>query len=154
MKNSDLIPRDKHDLERVEALIKAGPQAALPILESLLGCIQDINWPIAPPIADFLVRVGPPLTPHLKKVLASGDDMWIYWVLKNIVAFLPKDQLQELSRPLEELATTAENDMIAIEIGVGAGIWAKDRLKVMVARKIVAYEIFLVDLKKIQAGLN
>ena len=78
---SSLIPRHKSDFERLDALIAAGPEAAIPILDKLLLGLQDINWPIAGPLARFLVTVGEPLLPHIKNILLSGDDMWIYWVL-------------------------------------------------------------------------
>ena len=41
--SADLLPKNKHDFERLNALIAAGPKAAEPHLESLLTWLQDIN---------------------------------------------------------------------------------------------------------------
>lgn len=73
MSISDLYPRNKHDHERVLAVIAAGPKAAEPMLEVLFMWLQDINYPIAMPIADFLITIGDPLIPHIKKILLSND---------------------------------------------------------------------------------
>lgn len=146
----NLVPRDKHDIERVNALVAAGPLAAIPVLDELLSCLQDINWPIAPPIADLLVLVGDPLIPHLKKVLRSGDDMWIYWVLNYVVARIPDSMVKELRPELDLLTNIAENDMLAIRIGVEAQIWPKEFLDKMIVLKMAVYQEFINELKGLQ----
>lgn len=153
MEAQKFLPRNKHDFEKLNVLIAAGPDAAIPILGELLTWLQDINWPIAIPLADFLVTVGEPLLPHLKKVLLSHDDMWVYWVLQAVVAKLPKDLVRHLEPELRSLATVAENDHIALRVGGAAGIWDNTALRRMLANKISAYEEFLLELKAMEAGL-
>lgn len=148
-----LVPRNKHDFERLNALIAAGPGAAVPILDKLLAGLQDINWPIASPLAEFLVTVGEPLLPHLKRVLVSHDDMWVYWVLQTVVARLPDDLVRQLKPELDSLALVAENDHLALCVGSAAGVWDTATLQRMLANRISAYERFLLELKAIEAEL-
>lgn len=148
------VPRNKHDFERLNALVAAGPSAAVPFLDELLHWLQDINWPIAPPLADFLITVGEPLLPHLRKVLKSHDDMWIYWVLRYVVARLPPHLVRELREEIVALVGVAENDHVAFCVGSAAGVWDDQELRYMLANRIVAYEEYVRDLKAIQAKLG
>jgi hypothetical protein len=153
MDTLELVPRNKHDLERVNSLIAVGPEAAVPILEELLVWLQDINWPVARPLAQFLVSVGDPLLPHLRKILSSQDEMWIYWVLQYVVAMLPPRIVRELANELYSLATASENDHVAFCVGSAASVWDDAKLRHLLANKIRAYEEFLSELRAIQAAL-
>ena len=148
----NLCPRNNHDHERVKAVIAAGPVAAEPILEVLLGWLQDINYPIAIPIADFLVTVGNPLIPHIKKILRSGDEMWIYWVLQYVVERLSPEHIHTFKAELNQLALAgmSENGVVAIRIGASAGIWDQKTLIWMLDNDIRACEEFLLELKALK----
>jgi hypothetical protein len=151
---ADLIPRNKHDFERLNALIAAGPEAAVPHLEVLLTWIQDINWPIAAPLAEFLVTVGEPLVPHLKKILSSNDEMWIYWVLQFVVAKLPPELIKNFDWQLHNLATASENDFVATKIAASAALWDRPQLMRIIENKIRAYESFVAELKELRKSLE
>ena len=146
----NLIPRNKHDQERVRAVIAAGPKAAEPILEGLFLWLQDMNDPIAMPIADFLITVGDPLIPHIKKILRSNDDMWIYWVLQYVVERLSPEHIHALKPELNQLVNVAENDIVATRIGASAEIWEQETLSRILDSKIRAYEEFLLELKALK----
>lgn len=153
MDASQYIPRDKCDLERVDALIAAGPEAALPILDRLLPWLQDINWPVAGRLAHFLASVGEPLIPHLRPILRSDDDMWIYWILQDLVAHLPPSLIRQLEPELVRLADQAENDHVAFCLLAEAGIWEPAKLKRQLALRISAHEGFLDELRELEASL-
>ncbi len=153
MASRDLVPRNKSDFERLQALIAAGPEAVEPILDSLLYWLQDIDWPIALPLADFLVTVGKPLIPHINKILRSNDDMWIYWVLQHVVAKLPPELIASLESQLYALATRAENDIVAIRIAASSGIWDRKLLVSLIDNQISAHGDYVVELKKLQNGI-
>lgn len=154
METSQLVPRNKHDFERLGALVAAGPAAATPILGELLTWLQDINWPIANPLADYLVTIGEPLIPHLKAILLSHDDWWVYWVLQSIVARLSPSLVQQLEPELKSLVFMCENDHVALRTGAEAGVWDDTTLRRMLAKKIATYEECLSELKAIQGGLS
>jgi len=98
------LPRDKHDCERVEALVAFGYPAVAPVVSAMLEWCVDGNWPVARVLEPFLASVGLPLVPEIRTVLASGDEGWIYFVLSGIVA--PSRALAEALRPeLQRLCT-------------------------------------------------
>ena len=43
----ELLPRGKHDFERVDLLKKVERDALRPIIPELLKWLQDTNWPIS-----------------------------------------------------------------------------------------------------------
>lgn len=154
MNQKILPPRDKSDFLRLNELIQAGPEAAEPILAELLEWLQDMNWPIAEPLANFLVTIGAPLVPHLQKVLRSKDDMWIYWVLQGVVSKLSSELVQQLERELGDLVRVAENDEIALDIIVKANVWERGILLRTVDNRINHLEKYLVQLKLLQKQLD
>lgn len=147
----NLCPKNKHDHERVKAVIAAGPVAAGHILEGLFIWLQDINYPISRPIADFLVTVGEPLIPHIKKILRSNDQPWIEVVLDYVVARLAPEHIHALKAELSQLAGMSEGGVTAIRIGASAGIWDQKTLNWMLDNHIRACEEFLLELKALKA---
>jgi hypothetical protein len=85
----DLLPQDKCDTERAEALVALGFPAVAPVLSELVEWLQDYNWPVAHVLAPFLASLGAPLVPQVRDVLDTDDHVWKYWVLGCIVAESP-----------------------------------------------------------------
>lgn len=81
----ELIPRDKHDHERADAVVETGYPTVGPILWELLEWIQDMNWPIAKTLAPFLTSIGQPLLPHIQRVFRTDDEVWKYWIIHEIL---------------------------------------------------------------------
>jgi len=81
-----LVPTSKLEMEKAKGIVALGFPAVEPILPDLLKWIQDINWPVARILAPFLASVGAPLAPHIRRVLATTDDLWKYWVISAVVA--------------------------------------------------------------------
>lgn len=102
---SELLPKDKFDLERATALVSIGYPTVAPILPELLEWIQDMNWPVARIIATFLASIGKPLTEEVRRILQTQDHLWKYWVLLSVVARSP------------ELAATLYPDLVKIVEG-------------------------------------
>jgi hypothetical protein len=50
----ELLPRNTHDHQAASAVIALGYPAVAPILPDLLEWLQDYNWPVSRPIAEFL----------------------------------------------------------------------------------------------------
>lgn len=80
-----LIPQGKGDFDRARAAIAVGYPAVEPIFPALLKCLQDMNWPIAFVVGRFLSRVGAPLPPHLRAILAGNDEIWKYWIVGDVI---------------------------------------------------------------------
>jgi Domain of unknown function (DUF5071) len=99
----DLIPRDKFDNPRVHALVALGYPAIEPIMMDVLAWLGDMNWPVATELAPYLANIGAPLAPYIRRVFATNDDVWKYWLLKAVVAKSP-DLALALQSDLERLA--------------------------------------------------
>jgi len=99
------IPRSKCDTERAQAAVAAGYPRVTPILFELLEWRQDGNWPGAHVLAPFLASIGAPLAPHLRRVLATDDELWKYWVISRVLRE-SRELAQELRPELERLATS------------------------------------------------
>jgi hypothetical protein len=80
-----LIPRSKFDGERAEAAIALGYPAVEPILPDLLRWLQDMNWPIARKLAEFIAGIGAPVAPHLRMIFAGNDNTWKYWLIGDVI---------------------------------------------------------------------
>jgi hypothetical protein len=99
----DLIPTNKHDLDRARAAVEAGYPAVDPILGGLMEWLQDDNWPVARILTPFLQSIGAPLVPHIWDVLRTNDNVWKYWVIGVLIPSLPEDVAAEFRPELERL---------------------------------------------------
>jgi hypothetical protein len=96
----------------------------------ILKWIRVESWPVAKPIADFLVTIGPALAPEVGIVLASRDDLWKAAVLRNIVADWPTEAVRQLSPQLFMISTDGQSwgaDLLALRLlarhGIGDPQW-------------------------------
>lgn len=105
----DLLPRDKLDLERAEAIVALGYPAVAPLLPDLMLWLQDSNWPVCDVIAPFLASLGAPIVPEVRHVLESDDAIWKGWVLLYVVG--RSKEVQEAVRDqLVRIADTEPTD--------------------------------------------
>ena len=98
-----LIPRSKMDVERAEAAVAAGFPTIEPILYELFEWLQDMNWLVAQILAPTLASVGKPLIPHIQRIFETDDEIWKYWIMREIfcnsedVAIAFKDELKRIA---------------------------------------------------------
>ena len=78
---TDLIPKNKGDTETAEQLKNYSFEDIEPIIPDLLEWLQDMNWPVARPIAEYLVGVADKITSHILNVLRGEDEIWKYWMV-------------------------------------------------------------------------
>jgi hypothetical protein len=79
------LPRHKQDLDVVDELRGASLEDLRPQIPALLTWLQDMNWPVARPIADILAQCGIDLIEPVRSVLRSSDDVWKYWLLSDLL---------------------------------------------------------------------
>jgi hypothetical protein len=91
-----------------------------PILPDILKWIRQSDWPVANPLAAFLVTLGPSLMPHLHKIFSSPkDEEWKAQILRVIVRHWPSQHVAELASYLTMLATHGQSwgvDLQALEL--------------------------------------
>lgn len=83
MEIKELIPKHKDDQKVIDGLKKLSFEQLEPIISDLLIWLQDMNWPIAGPIAEVLKPFGNRITAEIIKILKTDDDGWEWNVLAN-----------------------------------------------------------------------
>ena len=122
----ELLPHEKGDTERAEAIVALGYPAVAPILPDLIEWLQDCNWPVAHVLSPFLAQIGLPLLPPVRAVLATNDYQWKYWVLLRLVepspdlVFALHDEITRLAVHPTAAEILEELDYVAQEILDGA----------------------------------
>jgi hypothetical protein len=74
-----------------------------PIIPDLLIWLQDMNWPVARPVANYLVTIKEYMTFEILEVLKGDDDLWKYWVLLEFYSEEKPNDLQTI-QVLERMA--------------------------------------------------
>ncbi|WP_334073137.1 DUF5071 domain-containing protein [Paenibacillus sp. A14] len=100
----NLLPRDKHDFERVDVLKYIDKEDLIKLIPKLIEWLQDINWPIAMDVSKLLLTVPVETIPFIRNVLAGDDDIWKEWCLRYIVKDLPTELRENLKEDLERIA--------------------------------------------------
>ncbi|MFS0870370.1 DUF5071 domain-containing protein [Paenibacillus xylanilyticus] len=99
-----LLPRDRHDFERVNDLKNIDQLDLIKLIPELLEWLQDINCPIAIEISKLLLTVPQETIPYIRNVIAGEDDIWKEWCLRYFVMELPTELLQSLQEDIERIA--------------------------------------------------
>lgn len=81
MKRIDLIPKDKFDIETAKNLCHYSYVEVKEIVPELLEWLQDMNWPVARYVADYLLTILDSIENEILKILKGNDLIWIDWVL-------------------------------------------------------------------------
>ena len=113
----ELIPKHKDDQEVIEALKKLSFEEIKPIIPELLEWLQDINWPIARPVAEVLKPFSDKLVPDILNILKTNDGIWKLWILTTL-AKTTKDQT--LLKEIERIANYPTRDEIEDEVNAEA----------------------------------
>jgi hypothetical protein len=102
----NLVPAAKDDLAAVERAVEAGYPKIEPILSELFVWLQDGNWPIFSALAPFLARIGLPIVAEVRRILATDDDLWKYWVIWEVSAESPVELIRALHEDLLRVANS------------------------------------------------
>jgi hypothetical protein len=99
MNIQDLIPKHKGDTETAAKLKNYSYDQIKPIIPNLLTWMQDMNWPVAGPVADYLETLTDNIGSELVKILQGDDEVWKYWIIGRF-GRLTKDEnvLTEIKR--------------------------------------------------------
>ena len=99
----EALPQSKHDVASVERCAELGYPVIGPILPHLMTWMRDANWPVYEAVAPLLVSLGEAILPEVRVVFASGDSIWIEWVLVDIVSQFPPSVVLELADDLRAI---------------------------------------------------
>jgi hypothetical protein len=117
----DLIPKNKGDLSTAEILTNYSYEELKEIIPNLLEWLQDMNWPVAKPVSEYLESINDKITTELLSILKSNDDeVWKYWI---ITIFGPITQSPIIKNEIIRIATSpTENEIIEEVHQVAKGI--------------------------------
>ena len=117
MKIKELIPKHKDDQKVIEGLKKLSFEQLEPIIPDLLIWLQDMNWPIAGPVADILKPFADKIAPEIIKILKTDDGVWKYRVL---LVFAKNTTDPVLLTEIERIAKFPSRDEIEDEVDLTA----------------------------------
>ena len=72
----ELVPKHKDDQKVIAELRKLSFEHLEPIIPNLLEWLQDMNWPIARPVADILKPFADRMIPNIIRILKTNDWEW------------------------------------------------------------------------------
>jgi hypothetical protein len=114
------LPQHKQDVSALDDLHGASREELRPHIRELLAWMQDMNWPVARPIAETLRRCGTDLIEPVRSVLRSADDVWKYWVLSGLLAQVDDAVRVPLLDDISRLANAPTPNEAAEEVDLAA----------------------------------
>ena len=117
MNIKELIPAHKDDQKVIERLKKLSFEEIKPIIPDLLEWLQDMNWPIAGPVAEILKPFSDSIVPEIIKILKTNDGLW-KWGILTALARTTTNQM--LLTEIERIAKFPTRDEIEEELNVEA----------------------------------
>lgn len=107
------IPKHKMDVSAALEAKNLGHPSIEPILPILVTWLQDFNWPVAQEIEPYLKTLGTKLTPVVKEVLKTEDDVWKYWVLICLVDVADLELARSIEPELQGLLNSKSPEGLA-----------------------------------------
>jgi len=95
-------------------------------IPALLCWLEDYNWPGAHNIAHFLLSMGKPVVPHVRRILQQSEDLqWKYWLVLVFALNWPQDYVREIRDEVLSLARGGDDNevhLIALEAAIKANM--------------------------------
>jgi hypothetical protein len=122
-----LIPKDKFDIDTASQLRNYSYAEIKPIVPELLEWIQDMNWPVARTVADYLESISENLADEILKVLKGDDDIWKWGCLRIYLRTIDKINDEGLLNEIKRIAShptkgEIEEDVNELAIELVGGI--------------------------------
>jgi len=120
----NLIPKDKGDIETAEKLKNYSYQQLKPIIPELLEWLQDGNWPVSNPVAEYLESVCEYISSDILDIFKTNDLEWKYYIIK---CFGPITNNKSIRDIIIRIATKPTSDEIEAELSKVANEILKER---------------------------
>jgi hypothetical protein len=120
MKN--YIPKSKFDFEAVENLKKLPFDTVRADVPELLIWLQDMNWPVARPVNEYLLPHISKIQQELLDILVTDDVMWKFWILGSFIVKSddrPIDQILAIASRMANNPTKFEQSEYIDEVARG-----------------------------------
>lgn len=104
----NLIPKHKADYAAVERLAVLPYEVIKEMVPALLAWLQDMNYPVARALANYLKPMHQAIAADLLAVLKTDDEVWKYWIILEFGTIITDNKvLQEIKR-IATQPTTSE----------------------------------------------
>lgn len=100
--------------EEITALLAKGYPVLAPLVPTLLEKLQDMNWPNAWQVAQFLSTIGRPLLPYVRDILQGDDRVWQYWLLHALVESWDTELVAHIQAELFTLMQLTDKEEVDI----------------------------------------
>ncbi|QLY81265.1 DUF5071 domain-containing protein [Clostridium intestinale] len=104
MDKSLIIPTNKHDFDAVEKIKNTDLKSIQQYLPQIFEWVEDINWPIAPKLAEVLVKFDDMIVPYLIDLIRNPDGLREYSVYFYMLPILTDIQLHLIKGELMRVA--------------------------------------------------
>lgn len=142
-------------------LKKIGYPRVKAIIPELLEWIQDMNWPGAQEIVDLLITADDEIVPYVKKVLKSGDGIWIIWLLSEVVSKWNPNLNKQIKDDLYKLSVTLDNNIIiegvdiqSMKLLYESKLIDKQEVLNIINRKTELYEELVENLNEFRGSIK
>lgn len=139
-----------------EVIINLGYPRVKSILPGLLIWIQDLNWPGASQISDFLKEVGDPIIPHIKDVFKnnSDDEGWIELIFELIIDHWNTKQISHIQEELIQMSKGRANDLKSLQTLLVHGIYQIEETNIILQEKKGNIILEIIELEKLNPGMD
>ena len=110
------LPKHKGDLEAIALLKNYSYQDIKPIVPELLTWLQDLNWPVAGPLALYLQSIAEYIADDIIVILKGNDEVWKYWLLLVFGANATTPIAPKLLAEFKRIATQPTPEEVTEEI--------------------------------------
>lgn len=112
----DYIPKNKGDFDAIKKLKKMPFESIKEDVPELLIWLQDMNWPVAYDVNQYLLPHISKIQQELLDILTTNDEMWIYWIFGSLIVKSderPNDEILAIANRLANNPTKweKENDL-------------------------------------------
>lgn len=104
MDKSLIIPTNKHDFDAVEKIKNTDLKSIQQCLPQIFEWVEDINWPIAPKLAEVLIKFDDMIVPYLIDLIRNPDGLREYSVYFYMLPILTDIQLHLIKGELMRVA--------------------------------------------------
>lgn len=103
------LPLLKDDIQKAKDIIQIEVQKALPVLPHLLRWTKDCNWPVSRILLPYLLNFDKDLIPEIDNIIKGHDEVWISWILYEILGNL-SDATLSIFKPILVVLAQKESE--------------------------------------------
>jgi len=110
------LPNDKFDTASIMKLKRLSNEDLEPLIPQLLEWLQDINWPVALPVAELLSKQGKEIIEPIRGILCGKDTLWKKSIISELLVHCDSEVLLGLEDEILRILKNPTEDEIKEEV--------------------------------------